>query len=213
MENNGGDGGEDADNGGSDEDAENDVGGEGAENGGDGADPKDGAEPEAGGGGGQSGTPKAVGDAPSRLGMVIFGKVPCEKWFKQGEIHYKSEVLWYQMKAKRSHFHYISPYNSIPCCLADNDALKICNFAENCRKMHFGCCHGNLISLTYCFVSDRSRLWWSTLPESFKYFDRLFLIFKGQKGIPGFFVTWAICIWYDEMFHHNMFWFLSLRKF
>ena len=105
-------------------------------------------------------------------GIVIFGKVPCEKWFKQGEIHYKSEVLWYQMKAKRSHFHYISPYNSIPCCLADNDALKICNFAENCRKMHFGCCHGNLISLTYCFVSDRSRLWWSTLPESFKYFDR-----------------------------------------
>ena len=43
-------------------------------------------------------------------------------------------------EAKRSHFHYILSYNSIPCCLADNDALKICNFAENCRKMHFGWC-------------------------------------------------------------------------
>ena len=74
------------------------------------------------------------------------------------------------MKAKRSHFHYISPYNSIPCCLADNDALKICNFAKICCKMPFACYHGITSYLTWCFVWNRSRFCVPVHSKSSKYF-------------------------------------------
>ena len=69
-------------------------------------------------------------------GMVIFGKVACEKWLKQMEIDEQSKAFVYQTTGKRLHSHHMLSHNLILCYVTEDDVLKICNFAENCSKTH-----------------------------------------------------------------------------
>ena len=120
-------------------------------------------------------------------GMIIYRKVSRGKWLEEREIEDNSEVFWYQMTAKRLHFRHISSYIMILCYLTEDNVLKICNFAEICRKMPFACCHGNMNCPTRCFVWNRYRLWSSTLPESFKGVGRLFWMLYTTKSCPRLF--------------------------